>query len=85
MTKPKEGKIKGAKITGRRFWLMRTEDISQVSGTGCVADGIVFPGGVSVLRWRTAGGSTAVYDNIENLERIHGHDGKTIIKFIDKP
>jgi hypothetical protein len=51
---------------------------------GCVADGVVFPDGVSVLRWRTAGGSTAVYDSMESVELIHGHDGRTKIKFIDK-
>ena len=63
---------------------MRTEDVSEVSGIGCVADGIVFPDGVAVLRWRTAGGSTAVYDSIKSLEMIHGHDGRTKIKYIDK-
>ena len=63
---------------------MRTEDIGGVSGVGCVADGIVFPDGVSVIRWRTAGGSTAVYESMENLINIHGHDGRTKVKYIDK-
>ena len=69
-------------ITSRRFWLVREEDVSEVSGTGVVADGVVFPGGVAVLRWRTAGVITAVYDSIESLEGIHGHDGKTKIEYV---
>jgi len=69
-------------ITSKRFWLVRTEDISNVSGIGIVADGIVFPDGVAVLRWRTAGGSTGIYDSLESLEKIHGHEGKTKVKFV---
>jgi hypothetical protein len=73
-------KIKKMKKT-KVFKLERTEDISDVSGVGVVADGVVFPDGVSVLRWRTAGGSTAVYDSIESLQKIHGHDGRTKIVY----
>lgn len=69
-------------ITSKRFWLKRLEDESGVSGTGVVADGVIFPDGVAVLRWRTMGGSTAVYDSIEKLEEIHGHGGKTVIEYI---
>lgn len=61
----------------RVFRLVRSEDVSGVSGTGTVADGVVFPDGVTILRWRTARGSTAVYDSVKDVERIHGHDGKT--------
>jgi len=61
----------------RVFRLVRSEDVSGISGTGTVADGVVFPDGVAVLRWRTAGGSTAVYNSVEDVERIHGHDGRT--------
>jgi len=63
----------------KTFYLERIKDKSEVSGTGKVAWGVVFPDGVAVLRWITAGGSTAVYDSIESLEKIHGHDGMTKI------
>lgn len=69
--------------TPRRFRLMRSEDATGVSGTGHVADGVQFPDGACVLRWRTAVASTAVYDSIEAVERIHGHDGKTAVVFLD--
>jgi len=68
-------------LQARVFQLVRAEDVSGVSGTGVVADGVVFPDGVTVLRWRTAGGSTAVYGSVEDVERIHGHDGKTILRW----
>ncbi len=38
----------------KKFWLKRIEDVSQVSGTGIVAEGIIFSDGVAVLRWLTA-------------------------------
>jgi len=63
----------------RVFRLVRSEDVSGVSGIGVVAWGAVFPDGVAVLRWRTAGGSTAVYGSVEDVERIHGHDGRTVL------
>lgn len=65
----------------KKFWLKRKEDISGVSGIGIVAEGIIFSDGISVLRWLTAGGSTAVYDSIESVEKIHGHDGRTKIVY----
>lgn len=65
----------------KTFYLRRLEDKSEVSGIGKVAWGVVFPDGVVVLRWITAGGSTAVYDSIESLEKIYGHNGKTEIVY----
>lgn len=65
----------------KTFYLKRSEDKSEVSGTGKVAWGVVFPDGIAVLRWTRAGSSTAVYDSIESLERIHGHDGRTEIVY----
>lgn len=68
----------------RRFYLQRTEDASGVSGTGKVAEGVEFSDGVCVLRWLTAGGSTAVYNTAEDLIRIHGHEGRTRLMFVDE-
>jgi len=65
----------------KTFYLKRSEDKSEISGIGKVAWGVVFPDGVVVLRWTTAGGSTGVYDSIESLEKIHGHDGGTEIVY----
>jgi hypothetical protein len=63
----------------KQFVLKRIEDESGVSGTGIVAEGIQFSNGKCVLAWMTELQSVAVYDSIEELEAIHGHDGKTLI------
>lgn len=68
----------------RRFRLRRLEDEGGVSGIGVVAEGVEFKDGVCALRWLTDYRSTAIYDSIGNLRQIHGHDGKTIIEFIDE-
>ena len=67
----------------RRFRLYRTEDESGVSGVGYVAEGIQFSSGKSVINWTTTVSSVAMYDSLEELESIHGHDGKTEIRWMD--
>jgi hypothetical protein len=70
----------------RFFELHRAEDKSGVSGTGIVAEGVVFWNGKCALAWKTKYTSVAIYDDIETLEKIHGHDGKTQVVFppVDK-
>ena len=67
----------------RLFLLRRLEDESGVSGTGIVAEGAEFSTGKVVLNWITDVSSVAVYDSLEELIAIHGHDGKTIVVWID--
>lgn len=64
------------------FVLVRDEDESGVSGTGVVAQGVEFSDGTCVLHWMTDYRSTAVYRNLEELEAIHGHGGKTRIVWL---
>jgi hypothetical protein len=65
----------------RFFELYRTEDESGISGTGIVAEGVVFWNGKCALAWKTQYTSVAIYDDIATLEKIHGHDGKTRVVF----
>lgn len=67
----------------RRFRLYRTEDQTGISGTGYVAEGVQFTNGKCVLSWLTSHTSLAVYDNLETLETIHGHGGRTRVDWID--
>jgi hypothetical protein len=67
----------------RRFLLVRTEDVSGISGTGAVAEGMLFSTGKAVLAWVTRYRSVAIYDSIDELEAIHGHDGRTTIQWVD--
>ncbi|MBE9508618.1 MAG: hypothetical protein IMY86_11280 [Chloroflexi bacterium] len=67
----------------RRFVLYRGEDESGVSGVGVVAEGVLFSNGKCVLAWVTDRPSIAIYESIEDLEEIHGHDGATVVQWID--
>lgn len=70
-------------IMMRRFHLVRTEDESGISGTGHIADGVMFSDGACVLRWRTTLRSTGFYGSHEDLMAIHGHGGKTRCEWVD--
>ena len=67
----------------RRFHFLRLEDASGVSGCGKVAEGVVFSNGKVVVEWLSCHASTNCYDSIEDVELIHGHEGKTKIVFED--
>lgn len=70
----------------RRFRLVRTTDVSGVSGTGTVAEGCVFTNGKAVLAWLPTDryeGAVNVYVSIADLEAVHGHDGATVIEWMD--
>lgn len=67
----------------RRFQLVRNHDVSGISGTGIVADGVQFPDGTVVIRWRGERQSTVVWPGIEDVEAIHGHSGATVIDWVD--
>ena len=64
-----------------KFQLERSEDASGVSGIGIVAEGVIFKNGKCVLNWLTSLSSITIYDSIEILEKIHGHEGRTKIKY----
>lgn len=73
----------------QRFWLVRHEDVTGVSGTGKVAQGVRWESGEVALHWagsRSKPGvtSTATYKSIDELLRVHGHDGATDVEWIDQ-
>ena len=65
----------------RIFELHRDRDETGVSGTGIVAEGVVFHDGSCALRWRTEHRSTAVYATLQDVEHIHCHHGATRVVF----
>jgi hypothetical protein len=67
----------------RRFHLLRHQDISGVSGTGIVADGVIWPDGTASLRWRGERPSTVHWDRIADAKAVHGHGGATEIVLDD--
>jgi hypothetical protein len=65
------------------FYLVRSEDVSGISGTGVVAEGCVFTNGKVVLAWVTEYHSITVFDSLEEVILIHGHDGRTRVVWVD--
>lgn len=67
-----------------KFNLLRLKDVTGVSGTGVVAQGVQFPDGTAVMRWCALPyQSTCVYASVSELMAIHGHDGNTVLRWID--
>ncbi len=68
----------------RLFTLQRDQDLTGISGIGIVAEGCVFSNGRAVLMWQARGlESLVLHDSLENIEKIHGHDGRTRVVFMD--
>lgn len=69
----------------KHFYLQRIEDVSGTSGIGIVARGVVLPSGSVVMEWLTFHSSICLYKNLEDVEQIHGHGGKTQLIMGDPP
>lgn len=67
--------------TIKEFYLLRKQDESGISGTGIVARGVVLPSGKVVMEWCTFHSSITIFSNIEDVNSIHGHHGKTEVIF----
>lgn len=65
----------------RTFRVVRHQDISGVSGIGTVAEGVEFDDGQVVICWLSKYHSVGIFDNILCLQKIHGHDGSTVIEW----
>jgi hypothetical protein len=65
------------------FVLVRDEDVTGVSGTGIIAEGVEFTGpdgvGVVALRWLSDWPTSVVFHDrgVESVHAVHGHDGRT--------
>lgn len=67
----------------RTFTLHRKVDDSGVSGTGKVAEGAQFHDGQCCLAWFSTVHAMAIYPTIEDLIKIHGHGGHTVVVWDD--
>ena len=69
----------------RRFALHRRYDVTGVSGTGVIAYGTRYPTGRVTLMWCCSTvQSIGVYDDVAEVEQVHGHGGLTEIRWIDR-
>jgi len=55
----------------KTFTVIRHHDESQVSGTGRVLDGVLFPNGKVVICWRVQYQTVAIYESFEAFKAIH--------------
>ncbi|MFI0262523.1 hypothetical protein ACH4OW_26180 [Streptomyces sp. NPDC017056] len=69
--------------TPRRFHLQRDADVTGMSGTGHVADGVLWPDGTASIRWRGTRPSIVHWDRLDDAETVHGHGGATRIVWDD--
>jgi hypothetical protein len=69
-------------VANKHFYLNRKKDISGISGTGRIAEGFVFDNGVVAMTWLTQYTSTSVYRSIDDVEKIHGHEGATEVVWV---
>lgn len=76
----------------RRFAVKRDVDVTGISGTRTVAEGVEFDDGTVALRWREVQGphydrgvraTTVLHENITSVDALHGHNGATRIEWID--
>jgi hypothetical protein len=68
----------------RVFTLDRDTDITGVSGTGTVADGVLWPDGTVSIRWRGPRPSIVFWESLEDAEHVHGHAGATRFVWADE-
>ena len=61
----------------RKFILHRIVDVTGVSGTGAIAEGVEWSDRSVVVRWFGATPSTIVYKSAADMEQVHGHKGRT--------
>lgn len=68
----------------RAFRLVRDEDVTGVSGTGVVAEGVEFSSGVVALTWLSEWPTSVVFHDrgVDSVEAIHGHGGATRIEWL---
>lgn len=71
-------------LFARRFVLRRANDVTGISGTGDVADGVVWPDGTASVRWRGEHPSVAFWDRGRvSIEFINGHVNASTLEFHD--
>lgn len=71
----------------RRFFIIRTHDPSGVAGTGRILEGVLFPDGRTVLKWRLPTSSLVLFDSFNEFEKIYlkAHPTMNALVFVDGP
>lgn len=67
----------------QRFYLSRHEDPTGISGTGVIADGVIWQDGSVTLKWLGPHTSEVSWRSLRDVVAIHGHAGSTSVVFRD--
>jgi hypothetical protein len=65
----------------RTFTLVRLNDVSGISGTGVVAEGVEFSSGNVVITWFGDKPSVVIWESILHAMEVHCHNGNTLLRF----
>jgi hypothetical protein len=64
----------------KKFYLLRHIDVNGQSGTGIVAEGVLYDFGMGSMTWLTDEPTVTVFiRGMRGIKNLHGHDGKTEI------
>lgn len=80
----------------RRFVLVRQVDVTGISGTGIVVEGVQFSDGTVAVRWLDTGvpevhrergvrPTTVIHESVQSVVALHGHNGATKLVWYDDP
>jgi hypothetical protein len=70
----------------RLFQLVRYADVSGVSGTGTVAEGVEWSDGAVALRWLGRWAATSAWEGgLDAVLAVHGHGGATTVRWLSVP
>lgn len=67
----------------RRFQIVRFEDVSGVSGTGVVAEGVRFWTGQCIVCWLSETSSLCIHRSIATVRAVHCHGNKSAVVWLD--
>lgn len=69
----------------KTFHLLRLVDKTGTSGTGVVAIGAILPSNRVILEWTSSEKTETIFESIEQVIRLHGHQGATVLVWGDPP
>ena len=59
----------------RRFYILRTVDVSGIAGTGRIVEGVIMPSGRVYLEWRPPVNSMVTFENFDHFKHVYLHEG----------
>jgi hypothetical protein len=59
------------------FYLYRKEDVHGNSGTGVVAEGVIFDSGLVSMTWLSAITTVTMFTSLKQVAELHSHEGRT--------